>query len=236
MKRVIIESPYAGDEAFNTAYVRACLRDCLLRDEAPYASHALYTLEGVLSDAVAEERERGMIAGFAWGAIAELIAVYVDRGVSDGMKRGIARHERNGIPIEYRTIGGRWAIPTGEPVQCPMNQRERGMAPRPMELLPNGDHVCWYCGSWDRAEYRAHIDRIVAGEIPASYEVNVPGISERSYPCIEVNDGRHKIYIHRDGVKNAGEGAIKVYVAHLTDDDIVATNRAIKLGRGDANG
>ena len=43
MKKVIVESPYAGDIDKNVRYVRACMRDCLLKGESPYASHALYT-------------------------------------------------------------------------------------------------------------------------------------------------------------------------------------------------
>ena len=42
MRLVILESPYAGrDQAEihgNVLYARACLRDCLLRGEAPLAS------------------------------------------------------------------------------------------------------------------------------------------------------------------------------------------------------
>ena len=42
MRRVIVESPYAGDVERNIAYVRAAMRDCLMRGEAPLASHLLY--------------------------------------------------------------------------------------------------------------------------------------------------------------------------------------------------
>lgn len=51
MRRVIIESPYAGNVEANATYLRRCLRDSLLRGEAPFASHAIYTLPGVLDDA-----------------------------------------------------------------------------------------------------------------------------------------------------------------------------------------
>ena len=40
-RRVIVESPYAGDIETNVAYARAALRDCLSRGEAPIASHLL---------------------------------------------------------------------------------------------------------------------------------------------------------------------------------------------------
>lgn len=63
MRRVIIESPYAGDVELNAQYARECLRDSLTRGEAPIASHLLYTQPGVLDDAVPRERALGIEAG-----------------------------------------------------------------------------------------------------------------------------------------------------------------------------
>lgn len=104
MKRVILESPYAGDVEANVRYARACLRDSLMRGEAPIASHLLYTQEGVLNDDDAAERQQGIDAGLAWGCLAQASVVYVDLGVSAGMRYGIAAAERAGVPIEYRSI------------------------------------------------------------------------------------------------------------------------------------
>jgi len=104
MRRVIVESPYAGDIEANEAYARAALRDCLLRGEAPIASHLLYTQPGVLDDLIPEERTLGIEAGLVWGDTAEATVVYTDRGVSGGMRYGIARAEQLGRPIEYRTL------------------------------------------------------------------------------------------------------------------------------------
>lgn len=105
MKRVILESPYAGDVATNEAYARRALRDCLLRGEAPIASHLLYTQPGVLDDTIADERALGIEAGLVWGALAEATVVYTDRGISAGMRLGIERALREGRPIEYRSFG-----------------------------------------------------------------------------------------------------------------------------------
>jgi hypothetical protein len=104
MRRVIIESPYAGDVQANVTYARAAMLDCLTRGEAPYASHLLYTQVGVLDDTVPEERARGIEAGLIWGSMADATLVYIDRGISEGMRQGIARAEREGRPVEYRTI------------------------------------------------------------------------------------------------------------------------------------
>jgi hypothetical protein len=105
MKRVIIESPYAGDIARNEKYARRCMRDSVMRGEAPFASHLLYTQEGILNDKVPEERRLGMEAGFTWLELAEASIVYIDYGISDGMNRGIQVARDLQIPITYRTIG-----------------------------------------------------------------------------------------------------------------------------------
>lgn len=102
MRRVVIESPYAGNVGENMAYLRRCMRDCLLRGEAPFASHAIYTQ--VLDDNVASERKWGIEAGFAWRDLAEATVVYTDLGVSDGMKLGIEDADKKGRPVEYRTL------------------------------------------------------------------------------------------------------------------------------------
>jgi hypothetical protein len=104
MKRIILESPYAGDIERNTAYARACVRDSLSRGEAPIASHLLYTQPGVLRDEVAHERQWGIDAGLAWSAQAEATVVYTDHGISGGMKYGIANAEKNGRAVEYRSL------------------------------------------------------------------------------------------------------------------------------------
>ena len=104
MKRVIVESPYAGDVERNIRYARAAMKDCLLRREAPYASHLLYTQEGVLDDKNPAERKLGMEAGFAWGAVADYVVVYTDLGITDGMKLGIEKREGERRSIKYRTL------------------------------------------------------------------------------------------------------------------------------------
>ena len=104
MRRVIVESPYAGDVDRNVAYARAAMRDCLLRGEAPYASHLLYTQPGVLDDNDPEERKLGIEAGLAWGGLATTV-VYTDRGISPGMEQGVARAHLEGRVVEFRKLG-----------------------------------------------------------------------------------------------------------------------------------
>jgi hypothetical protein len=101
---VVVESPYAGDTQRNERYLRAALRDCLLRGEAPFASHAIYTQPGVLRDERPEERELGITAGFAFRPAAKKTVVYVDLGVTEGMRRGIQDAFEKGHAVEYRII------------------------------------------------------------------------------------------------------------------------------------
>lgn len=104
MIRVILESPYAGDVEENVKYARLCVRDSLSRGEAPIASHLLYTQPGILDDNVPEERQWGIDAGLAWGKGADKTVVYTDRGISRGMQYGIAAAEKDGRPVEFRSI------------------------------------------------------------------------------------------------------------------------------------
>ena len=106
MKKVIIESPYAGDTELNVKYARAALRDSLLRGEAPLASHLLYTQEAVLDDDIPGERTMGIEAGLAWGGKADATVVYIDLGMSIGMHLGIERAEKEGRPVFFRLLRG----------------------------------------------------------------------------------------------------------------------------------
>lgn len=126
---VVIESPYAGRAPLwvprwlrwpiewwltrrNVSYALDCLRDSMRRDEAPYASHVMYTR--ALNDRAMRERAIGLYCGFAWGSRAVLRAVYCDLGVSEGMRIGITQRPR-AQPVEYRYIRTPvWQIPTCE--------------------------------------------------------------------------------------------------------------------------
>lgn len=85
MKKVIIESPYAGDVEVNVRYARKCVKHSLSLGEAPIASHLLYTQEGILDDDKPEERKLGINAGLAWLDEADLHVFYLDLGWSKGM-------------------------------------------------------------------------------------------------------------------------------------------------------
>tara|TARA_R110002096_G_scaffold133502_2_gene284428 strand:+ start:1598 stop:1960 length:363 start_codon:yes stop_codon:yes gene_type:complete len=100
--RVIIESPFSGGDLINVEYARRCLMDSLQRGESPFASHLLYTQ--VLDDRIPEQREMGMGLALPWYEVAEMCAVYIDRGVSAGMASGIQHAVSLNLKIVERTL------------------------------------------------------------------------------------------------------------------------------------
>lgn len=101
MKKVIIESPYAGDVEENLKYARACLVDSLKRGEAPIASHLLYPQ--VLNDEDPAAITR-IEAGLAWLDVADLHVFYVDKGFSKGMLKALERCIESDVRPEFRKI------------------------------------------------------------------------------------------------------------------------------------
>jgi len=104
MKLVILESPYAGNIIKNIQYARRCVRDSLLRGEAPIASHLLYTQDGILRDDIPEERQLGIDAGLAWKSVAQASVVYADLGITKGMQYGIDQAKKHGLEVEIRYL------------------------------------------------------------------------------------------------------------------------------------
>ena len=109
MRRVVLESPYAGEVDFNVEYARACVRDAVMRGEAPLASHLLYTQPDILRDDVPAERDLGITCGHVWIPFAEAVVVYTDRGISSGMLSGMNAAYRCGVPVETRQLGSPWS-------------------------------------------------------------------------------------------------------------------------------
>ena len=106
-RRVLIESPYAGDIEANVAYARRCLRHAIVMGEAPLAGHLLYTQ--VLDDSVPEERTLGISCHTEWIGAVDVVAVYTDRGISKGMQHAIDLARDRGVPVEERSIAN-WQL------------------------------------------------------------------------------------------------------------------------------
>lgn len=117
MQIVIIESPFKPSEETvkqylgrysraellrqNLVYARLCLLNSLGRGESPLASHLLYTQVWSESD---DLREAGIKAGIEMYHRADLSALYVDLGVSSGMKHGQAHAELVGVASTRRLL------------------------------------------------------------------------------------------------------------------------------------
>ena len=101
---VVIESPYAGSTVEgNTEYARMCLKDSLGKNEAPIASHLLYTQ--VLDDTKEKDRELGINAGLSWLNNADYQIFYVDKGLSKGMLFALVFNmQQIGAPIQFRAL------------------------------------------------------------------------------------------------------------------------------------
>jgi len=112
---VYLETPYANggtaDDATiarNIRYLRACMHDCLMRGEAPFASHGLYTQPGVLRDELPEERRHGIDAGFTYRTLCQYTVTYTDLAAGVGVVEGIKHADAAGHSIERRTLGSNW--------------------------------------------------------------------------------------------------------------------------------
>lgn len=102
MKRVIIESPYAGNIYRNLQYAKECMLNSLGRGEAPLASHLLYTQ--ILDDDIPYERDMGIRAGLEWATVADKHVFYTDYGYSTGMLLALQYAKDNNLEIEERKI------------------------------------------------------------------------------------------------------------------------------------
>lgn len=113
---VVIESPYNGtaeEIKRNVQYAIHAMRDCLLRGEAPFASHLLYTqapnskyrfVSDDDEETVCVGREAAIEAGICWGRKADKTVIYQDLGITPGMMYGIKSAEEYGRPVEYRNL------------------------------------------------------------------------------------------------------------------------------------
>ena len=107
---VQLESPFSPSNGYplesNLRYARAALRDSILRGEMPFASHLLYTQEGVLDDNNPLERKIGIETGFKGlrtGYIGKSV-VYADYGLSSGMIQGIRVAFEENCHVQFRYI------------------------------------------------------------------------------------------------------------------------------------
>lgn len=139
MERIILESPYKGNIKANKLYCQFCMRECLLDyNEAPFASHILYTQDNILDDCSYKERMLGIDAGLMWGEAAARTVVYVDLGISSGMCYGIEHAEDVERPVVFRNLTStRWEsfVRICKPLGIPKHPMFNASSPESDELL-----------------------------------------------------------------------------------------------------
>jgi hypothetical protein len=57
-----------------------------------------------LDDSIAAERALGIAAGLGWLRLAEAMVVYIDYGISPGMRAAMEAAEKLSLPIERRQL------------------------------------------------------------------------------------------------------------------------------------
>lgn len=106
-KAVIVITPFAAEDYANAAkmnrYALRATRDSLNRMEAPVASHLFYS--DVISARNPIERDIGLQSQLTWLKNCDLVAVYLDFGVTPAMQVAINAAIQRNKKIEYRTIG-----------------------------------------------------------------------------------------------------------------------------------
>lgn len=106
-KLVVIECPYGTEDPSMrdryALYAKKCLQDSLKRSEAPFAGQLFYS--SILNYHVQPEKDVGLVSHMSWIAVADLIAVYVDFGLSPSMQMAINVALIKNRRIEYRSIG-----------------------------------------------------------------------------------------------------------------------------------
>jgi len=80
------------------------------------------------------------------------------------------------------------------------------------QVKPSGDRVCSYCGGMHPEDFIRFCKRVIANPTH----------------CISHSNKLYKVYVHRPGVRNADDGAIKLYKFHITaTDNELETQRKI---------
>lgn len=104
---VVLVSPFMAEDytKANMAkrYADRCTKDSVNKQEAPLVSHSFYY--DVLNVKNPIERDIGLQSQLSWIKHAELVAVYVDLGITPGMRVAINNAILLSKRIEYRTIG-----------------------------------------------------------------------------------------------------------------------------------
>ena len=108
MRLVILESPYAGDLVRNAEYLSACIRDCIARQESPYASHRMLTESDRLTALVLQIIELSRLQGDE--PLESPEAVDVDQIIASAADTTSVDAARKGISIRIGAVATGCAV------------------------------------------------------------------------------------------------------------------------------
>lgn len=106
-KRVILISPFMAED-YSLAprmerYALHAVRDSVNRGEAPLAANLFFYMSIDVTSKI--ERDIGLHAALTWIKGCELVAAYVDHGVTPAMQAALNVAESRSKKIEFRSIG-----------------------------------------------------------------------------------------------------------------------------------
>lgn len=105
-KATIILTPFFSEDPSKGAmferFAKRAVRDSMNRNEAPLASHLFYY--EIFNNNIQIERDMGLHSQISWIPNCDLVAVYIDFGVTQAMRVAIDVARLRGKKIEYRNI------------------------------------------------------------------------------------------------------------------------------------
>lgn len=105
-KTVLVVSPFMSENPAKAdlmaRYAKRCVQDSIKRNEAPLCSHLFYY--DVLNMNQPIERDWGLQSMLSWIPNADLMAVYVDFGITQAMQVMINTAQLRSRKLEYRMI------------------------------------------------------------------------------------------------------------------------------------
>lgn len=107
-KFIVLESPWAGLQDFPKAkaYLKTCIRDCLWRNEIPWASHAILAWTEALDEFDPDQRYEGIEWNKQMILKAEYTVFYLDHGMTEGMKNAYIWAVLNNKKVLKRKLWG----------------------------------------------------------------------------------------------------------------------------------
>jgi hypothetical protein len=106
-KATVVLSPFAAEDPAKASrmdrYAKRCVQDSLLKNEAPVANHYFY--HEVLNSNLSIDRDIGLQSQLTWIKHADLVAVYIDMGITQAMELAINVAKLSNRSLEFRKIG-----------------------------------------------------------------------------------------------------------------------------------